>query len=427
MQEKHNELKIIESIASPKGDSPSRLFSKSEQPISFSIDFSVDSDYQISGCAHFEDIDRENEVIAIKAIKESLTNFMKHPILHYQHTERPIGTFTEAIIKGKALYVKANVYDTPDNADAWEEIKTGKLNAFSIYGKRKIASPECKLRPEQRTAPCRTDALDLWSISAVGKQVGTHEVNEHTFLDVVKALATGMSQTSADYYKNEDILIKADTTESTLIHTTVDGTGGRRKDNMEDEDVQKCNKGDAVEHYTENQESPTGIPIEEDILKSEESNPSEIMKRLSAVEGVLQKLVDSDKKVHETMKGDDFEGEPPTEKATSEDTDGRREPMPLEKGEEEKEKDKMEDKEEVQKATPVEEEIVKSELVNEDLITKAQMDTFTKAFTDELTVLKARIEKMENETIQKSGPIVVIGDQVVELSSSERNAKVFGV
>lgn len=405
----------------PPVDSRSLHFRKGEQPISFSIDFQVDSDYQISGCAHFEDIDRENEVIAIKAIKESLGNFMKHPILHYQHTERPIGTFTEATIKGKALFVKANVYDTPDNADAWEEIKTGKLNAFSIYGKRKISSPECKLRPEQRTSPCRTDALDLWSISAVGKQAGTHEVNEHTFLDVVKSFT--------HLYKNEDILIKADTTESTLIHTTTDGTkGGRRKDNMEDEDVQKCNKADATEHYTENQEAPSGIPVEkeeiESILKSEESNPSEIMKRLSAVESVLQKLVDSDKKVHETMKAEgESEKDSDEVEKSSEDTDGRREPMPVEKSEEE---DKMEEKEEVQKATP-EEVVVKSELIDEGVITKAQFDTFSKAFTDELTVLKARVEKMENETIQKGGTVVVINEQVEPLSSSELNAKVFGV
>jgi hypothetical protein len=392
------------------------LIKKGEQPISFSIDFSVDSDYQISGCAHFEDVDRENEVIAIKAIKESLTNFMKHPILHYQHTERPIGTFTECVIKGKALFVKANVYDTPDNADAWEEIKTGKLNAFSIYGKRKISSPECKLRPEQRMSPCRTDALDLWSISAVGKQVGTHEVNEHTFLDVVKAFS--------DYYKNEDILIKADTTESTLIHTTTDGTkGGRRKDTMEDEDVQKCSleKGDGVEHYTENQEAPSGT---EEVLKSDERNPSEIEKRLKGVEEILAKLVESDAQVHAS-------------KATSEDTDGKREPMPVEKGEEEEKdleksedkEDEMEDKEEVQKATPVE-EVVEKALLEEpvaDIITKAQMDTFTKAINDELTLIKARIEKMETETIQKGGIIAIIPEQVAELSSSERNANIFGV
>jgi hypothetical protein len=414
MQEKHNEhqIKNIELTPNHKEDSLSHLLIKGEQPISFSIDFSVDSDYQISGCAHFEDVDRENEVIAIKAIKESLGNFMKHPILHYQHTERPIGTFTECVIKGKALFVKANVYDTPDNADAWEEIKTGKLNAFSIYGKRKISSPECKLRPEQRMSPCRTDALDLWSISAVGRQVGTHEVNEHTFLDVVKAFA--------DYYKNEDILIKADTTDSTLIHTTTDGTkGGRRKDNMEDEDVQKCNlnKGDAVEHYTENQEAPSGTS---EVLKSDERNPSEIEKRLKGVEEILAKLVESDAKVHDTM-----------DKATDEDTDGKREPMPVEKGEEEEE-DKMEDTEEVQKATPVE-EVVEKALVTEvptlttDIITKAQMDTFTKAINDELTLIKARIEKMETETIQKGGTVVVISEQVAELSSSERNANIFGV
>ena len=402
-----------------------------EEPISFTIDFNLDSEYEISGCAHFEDVDRENEVIAINAIKKALPDFMKHPHLHYQHSERPIGTITEATVDGKGLYIKATIYDTKDTADAWEEIKTGKLNAYSIYGKRTISSPECKLAPEMRLSPCKTDGLHLWSISAVGKAAGTHEVNEHTFLDVVKGICL-------DYYKNEDILIKADTTDSTLIHTVTDGaTGGRRKDTMEDEDVQKCSgskmeKGDAIEHYTENQESPSG-----EVLKSDERNPSEIEKRLKGVEEILAKLVASDAKVHDNMskgddllKGDDFEGEPPepgdngTEKATSEDTDGRREPMPLEKSEEDKEKkmEEKEEKEEVQKAVLIEEVPVAT-----DIITKAQMDTFTKAVNDELTLIKARIEKMETETIQKGGTVVIIPEQAGSISASERNASVFGI
>ena len=66
-------------------------------------------------------------------------------------------------------------------------------------------------------------------------------------------------------------------------------------------------------------------------------------------------------------------------------------------------------------------------IVDEGVITKAQFDTFSKAFTDELTVLKARVEKMEKETIQKGGTVVVIQEQVEPLSASEMNAKVFGV
>ena len=190
---------------------------------------------------------------------------------------------------------------------------------------------------------------------------------------------------------------------------------------MEEEDVQKCNlnKGDAVEHYTENQEAPSGIPVEEDILKSDERNPSEMEKRLKGVEEILAKLVESDAKVHAA-------------KATSEDTDGKREPMPVEKGEEEDKEDKEEDKMEKSEIEEKKEEVTKATLVEEpivvqDIITKAQMDTFTKAINDELLVLKARIEKMENETIQKGGTVVVISEQVESLSASERNANIFGV
>ena len=422
MQEKHNEQTITGSIPKVKVDSQSHhLIKGKEEPISFTIDFNLESDYQISGCAHFEDVDRENEVIAINAIKKALPDFMQHPHLHYQHSERPIGTITEATIDGKGLYIKATIYDTKDTADAWEEIKTGKLNAYSIYGKRTISSPECKLAPEMRVSPCRTDGLHLWSISAVGKQAGTHEVNTHTFLDVVKGICI-------NYYKNEDILIKADTTDSTLIHTVTDGATGGKQVEME-----------KAEETGDNS----------DVLKSDERNPSEIEKRLKGVEEALAKLVASDKEVHDNMKkGDEFEGEPPEPgdngmgKATSEDTDGRREPMPVEKcsgtmkkSEEEEEEDEKEKEKKMEKAEEVEENVKKAELVDEvpatnvDIITKAQMDTFTKAFTDELTVLKARVEKMESETIQKGGTVVLISEDGTgrELSASERNANVFGL
>ena len=100
--------------------------SKSEyDPLSFSIDFQVTGERQIEGVAHYEEVDRENEIILIGAIQKALEDFMKHPIAHYQHTERPVGTFTKCEIKDKALHVACDIYNTKDTDDVWNEIQKG--------------------------------------------------------------------------------------------------------------------------------------------------------------------------------------------------------------------------------------------------------------------------------------------------------------
>ncbi len=152
--------------------------------LSFSIDFSILSDRRIGGLAHFEQADLENEIIEIDAIRKALPDFMEHPIIHYQHTERPIGTITKAEIKDKGLYIEGSIYSTPDTDDVWEEIQNGSLNKYSIYGRRLKGNDQCRIPPENRMSPCVTKAIALWSISAVGDNA----INQMTFLEVMKAL-----------------------------------------------------------------------------------------------------------------------------------------------------------------------------------------------------------------------------------------------
>lgn len=109
---------------------------------------------------------------------------MEHPIIHYQHTERPIGTITKAEIKDKGLYIEGSIYSTPDTDDVWEEIQNGSLNKYSIYGRRLKGNDQCRIPPENRMSPCVTKAIALWSISAVGDNA----INQMTFLEVMKAL-----------------------------------------------------------------------------------------------------------------------------------------------------------------------------------------------------------------------------------------------
>lgn len=128
--------------------------------------------------------DRENEVIETAAMRQALHNFMKHPILHFQHTERPVGTALEAVVKSNGeTFIEAEIYDTDDTDDVWDMIEKGTLSKYSIYGRRKETTGQCHLAPHQRSSPCITKSLDLWSVSLVGNNA----VNQDTYLEIAKA------------------------------------------------------------------------------------------------------------------------------------------------------------------------------------------------------------------------------------------------
>ena len=194
-----------------QGRNPDESVKKANE-ISFSIDFDVVSDRKIAGCAHLEAEDLEHEIIEINAIRKALDNFMRHPFLHYQHTERPIGTVTKAEIIDKGLYIEGSIFDTDDTDDVWKEIQKGSLNKYSIYGIRKQGSPACRCSPETRSMPCVTKAIDLWSISVVG----SNAINQNTFLDVVKSLK--------DDIMTEDVIEKAEGEETTVEKGAIPGT-----------------------------------------------------------------------------------------------------------------------------------------------------------------------------------------------------------
>lgn len=324
---------------------------RTEPEISFSVNFSILSDRCISGRAHYETTDHENEIIEIDAVRKALDNFMRHPILHVWHTERPIGTITKAEIRDKGLYIEASIFDTSDTDDVWHEIQSGRLNRFSIYGRRRKGNDQCRLSPDSRTSPCVTKGLDLWSISAVGENA----VNPMTFMDVVKALR-GDTVTEV-----EDTIEKADP-EAQIVET----------------------------------------PQQGDLLKAD-SNPSEILGRLSSIESTLSQLVESDRQVHDSM------GDGGVEKCGC-----------------------MEKAEEVQKAEVFTElEVLEAEeIVKAETIQKA-VDEITKAFAIRFDALETRLKEMEEQTIQKGGIVHVIADQLSDedaraLNPLIANAKAMG-
>ena len=234
---------------------PSLTLIQKGRELQLLADFTFDTDRKIKGCAHFPTIDKENELILSEAIRKALPQYMQHPILHIQHTERPVGTVTKAEIDAEgALLIEGTIFDTPDTNDVWGDIQNGLLNKFSIFGRREQGSYECSLHPDQRSSPCVTKALTLFSISIVGENA----MNSKTFLEVAKG---------------------GDITEET----------------DEKEEVEKCN-----DSRTE--------------MKAEESNISSVLGRLGKIEETLSQLVESDKQVHSSMEKSEDETLTETEK-----------------------------------------------------------------------------------------------------------------
>lgn len=182
----------------------------SSEEISFEMDLSVldTSERKICGVAHVPEVDRQRELIVKEAIQKSLEYFMALPVLHVDHTERPVGLVKKATIRDDgALYVEANVKGTPDCDDIWKRIEKGQstdpivkakgLSKFSIFGRRIKGSPECRVHYSGRNTPCVTTDIYLDSISLCN---GDLAVNQPTFVDIVKALSseTELSHTVAD-------------------------------------------------------------------------------------------------------------------------------------------------------------------------------------------------------------------------------------
>lgn len=176
----------------PLSSGPGLQFRKGgKQLFVFDLNVLDNSTRKVYGKATGPQLDRENETILKAAIEDALPNFMQLPIMHLDHTERPVGWFTKAEFQGQDLFVEARIKPTSDCDALWADVvrasKAGKPYQFSIYGDRKVASKSCSLSvddPRRKTNPCITKSLELYSISIC--QPGT-AINPNTFADVVKA------------------------------------------------------------------------------------------------------------------------------------------------------------------------------------------------------------------------------------------------
>lgn len=336
--------------------SPITLIQKG-QHLQLLAEFTFDTDRKIKGCAHFPTVDKENELILSEAIKKALPQYMQHPILHVQHTERPVGTVTKAEIDAEgALQIEGTIFDTPDTNDVWDEIQKGLLNKFSIFGRRDSGSYECSLSPTQRVSPCVTKALTLFSISIVGENA----MNSKTFLEVAKG----------------------DTTDT----------------ENDEEEMEKC--GPACTKKAEGDDlirEPTNKSEMLGRLDAVEKSGSEFGERLGKIEETLSQLVETDKEVHDTM--EKSEDETLTEEK-KEETVEKAAPV-------------------VEEVKP--DFIVKATMESEikkavDDVKKAYDEKFAvieKAYTE----LKTTVDNMSKQTIEKGGHVVIIEKGKVDANS----------
>ena len=100
----------------------------------FTGEKSVEEDRLIEGFASTDTVDRTGDSIHSEAFREGLQNYLRNPILLYNHDlYKPIGRVLELSILPNGLYVKARISrGTVLCEEIWELIKQGTLSAFSI-------------------------------------------------------------------------------------------------------------------------------------------------------------------------------------------------------------------------------------------------------------------------------------------------------
>lgn len=206
------------------GTGPDRiqdLLSKSRTPLLLTGAVKISGQRTISGVANSPIPDRENELITSEAMEKAIPLFLRIPILHTDHSERPAGFVTECHVvkagdpilctdhpdydpqaKPGDTYFKAKIPEDGDTDDIWEKIQKGHYNKISIYGVRTTASDECKLAPHQRVSPCVTKAIRLWSFSLVGDNA----INPGSYIKVAKSFSPDLCD---EFEANTVELIKA--------------------------------------------------------------------------------------------------------------------------------------------------------------------------------------------------------------------------
>jgi hypothetical protein len=374
---------------------------------------------------HVPKVDKDMEFITPGAMAGALQDYMKFPIISEFHKERPIG-IAEKVWQTNTDEFKARIRirDDPSTDDVWNKMNLpegtpGRYDQVSIAGKRIVYSQECDIPLSMRkaTQPCRTEKLRLDSVSVCDDRAR----NDGTELNVVKALSDDLESfvytTSLVLTKVEDNLIKAETTESELIHPVTDGAsqpdktfvednivcpltrpatganhpkGGKMKKGTEKK-IEKTSDEEAQEPVEET-EAKKGEKYEADpekqVEKGEEGEEAmetkEILSGIHKMMKEIHALISSDKKVHKEVE----KGEPPEESRADK--------------EEEKEKRGMAKEEESRaKREEKKDENVHKAAMEQDF--QKALDAAVAPLQLQITALAVEVKKLGDEPLYKSG------------------------
>ncbi len=127
-----------------------------------------DGGIKIRGVASVEIVDRDNEIVSMKALQKGFENWQKNPIIRFQHKD-PIGKgFPEESHidheKGQFVISAMITNKTPKGLEAIGLIKDGIVKSFSIGG-RVLSTSEVKAGDGKKVR--KIDDIDLYEVSVV--------------------------------------------------------------------------------------------------------------------------------------------------------------------------------------------------------------------------------------------------------------------
>ena len=267
------------------------------EPFSIPLDLSWAEDENgvlvVTGCASVPEEDKERESITKEAIEKALPDFMNFAILHLDHSERPLGPITEAWFEGSKFMIRALIKMTDDCQDVRDRIRSGELGQLSVFGRRILGTPSCRLHPNLRSETCKT--LEM-------------------FMDSISLCPTGNAMNPDSYVEhNGGIVRKATSSESALMYETADG-----KEKKMDGEIDETPPTDSA---------PDGKELLDKILNV----VSSLSDRLTAVEQQLQEMTsvepeDIEKADEEEPDGDGATEEYPDDGYEGDDEGGEEEP-----------------------------------------------------------------------------------------------------
>tara|TARA_R100001443_G_scaffold6678_1_gene15689 strand:+ start:517 stop:2322 length:1806 start_codon:yes stop_codon:yes gene_type:complete len=111
-------------------------------------------------------IDKQNDKIPTKTIKDSMDFYMKYGVYSYRHEEQPIGLPLAYKIKDGKVKVRVGIHDKLSmHNKVWKEIQEfGSTGASSIRGEAMDQEKVC----DEDSCHNQINELDLWSVSWVG-------------------------------------------------------------------------------------------------------------------------------------------------------------------------------------------------------------------------------------------------------------------